>query len=316
MGTMENDTAAGFPKIREIDLLGTRLRVKGYICALDGGDYRPKPEQVKLQLTILLTRYCDAHCPFCIAAPTTDPARIDPDRLRGMLMRLREADCVRGVSISGGEPLTDPVRLDEVIRLVFEVFGYEMEVTLDTNGSGIHELRRLRDLYRLDTVHISRHHWDDARSGQIFGRKMPSAAELREVIRSIACPDLFVLNCMLLRCGVCTAEDAHRYLDFALETGAGKVSFITATPVNPWTAEQRVSFDEVLKDDDPSLLFTRGYRDFTRCRCRDGVYLSQRGQLIEFYGRCTESGGADYCTGLVIGPDGTLRAGFKGPIIA
>ena len=315
METTENNTAAGFPRYREIDLLGTRIRVKGYVCAPEGEAYRPKPEKIKLQLTILLTRYCDAHCPFCIAAPTTDPTRVDPDRLRGTLMRLLEADCVRGISVSGGEPFTDARLLDEIIRLVFEVFGYGMEVTLDTNGSGIRRLQALRDLYRLDTVHISRHHWDDTRSGQIFGRQMPTADELREVIRSVACPDLFVLNCLLLRSGVCTPEDAHRYLDFALELGAGKVAFITASAVNVWTAEHRVSFDEVLRDEDPCLLFTRGYRDFARCRCRDGVYLSPRGRLIEFYGRCTENSGDGYCTGLVIEPDGTLRAGFTGPII-
>ena len=303
------------PLIREIELLGTRIPVKGYICARDGGEYLPKPEQVRLQVSILPTRFCSAHCFFCIAAPTADPSRIDPEKLRKTLLLLREADCVRGVSITGGEPFTDPSLLNRIISLVFEVFGYEMEVTLDTNGSEIRRLGEIRDLLHLDAIHISRHHWDDARNETIFGCPMPPAGELRNTIRETACPDLFVFNCMLLRSGISTPEDAHRYLDFALECGAGKVSFITPSPVNRITAGQQVSYDDVLKDDDPSLLFTRSYQDFSRCRCRDGVYVSPGGRLIRFYGRCTGGSDPGCCNGLVIEPDGTLRTGFRGRII-
>ena len=313
----EANPNAEVPAVRELNLMGTRIPARGYRCARDGGPYLPKPDPVKLQLSILLTRFCGARCFFCIAAPTTDPERIDPERLRKTLLDLREADCVRGISITGGEPFTDPVLLDEVISLVFGIFGYGMEVTLDTNGSGIRSLGSLRDLYHLDTVHISRHHWDDARNDRIFGRAMPTARELQSAVRETACPDLFVLNCMLLRGGVETPEDARRYLDFALETGAGQAAFITADPVNAETAARRVDYEDVLRDGDPSLLFTRGYRDFGRCRCRDGVYVSPRGQLIRFYGRCTLGGdGGGFCRGLVIEPDGTLRAGFRGPVIA
>ena len=304
------------PRTREIELLGTKLRVKNTICARDGGAYRPKPAQIKLQLSILPTRFCPAHCPFCIAAPTGNTEKLQPEKLRRTLLLLRGEDCVRGISITGGEPFTDPVLLDEVISLIFDIFGRGMEVTVDTNGSGIRQLQSIRSLRYVDTIHISRHHWDDARNEQIFGCAMPTAQALREAVQAVGLPDLFVLNCVLLSGGVATAEDAHRYLDFALETGAGKVSFITAAPVNAWTAAQRVSFDSVLRDDDPSLLFVRGYRDFDCCRCRDGVYLSPGGRLIEFYGRCSDASRADYCRGLVIEPDGTLRAGYGGTVIA
>lgn len=310
-----SDSTGAAPLVRELNLMGSRIPVRGYICARDGGDYLPKPDTLKLQVTILLTRFCNAHCFFCIAAPTTDPARVNPERLRETLLKLKKADCVRGVTITGGEPFTDPALLDEIIRLVFEIFGYETEITLDTNGSGIHKLAEIRDLMHLDKVHISRHHWDDGQNNRIFGCAMPAADELRSVIRGIDCPDLFVFNCMLLRSGVADREGAHRYMDFALEAGAGQAAFITADPVNEMTAAQRVNFEDVLKDDDPDLLFTRSYRDFDRCRCRDGVYVSPKGQLIRFYGRCTSSRKTGFSNGLVIEPDGTLRAGFHGAVI-
>ncbi len=291
--------------------MGTKLRVKSYICSRDGGPYREKPEKVRLQLTIVASDRCNARCPFCIAGQEHPFAALDPDLLPPVLELLREENAVRGVSVTGGEPCLDMDRLDRIIRTVFDILGPDTQVTLNTNGTGIGRLGSLRDLTRIDTIHVSRHHWLDAVNDRIFGCPMPAGEALGEAIRAVGCPDLFVLNCILLRGAVETPEDAHRYLDFAIRCGAGKAAFITPTAVNPWTAERRVSFDDVLRDDDPQLLFTRAFKDYTWCRCRDGVYVSPQGRLIEFYGRHTEPGGCDYCRGMVIGTDGVLRSGFE-----
>ncbi len=315
MQKQDSSCSCDFPLIRTIPILGEPVRVKNYICARDQGNYQEKPKQIKLQLTILPSKYCNARCPFCIAAPTDDPLQLDPDRLFPLLEQLRDEEIVRGITISGGEPSLDMKLLDRIIHMIFAVFGRDMELTLDINGTGIKQLKTLQDLYLIDAIHISRHHWDDNVNNSIFGIKMPSAQELADTLHSIDCPDLFVLNCLMLRGVVCTSEDIHRYMDFAIEMGAGKVSFITAAPVNPWTAEHRINYDDVLRDEDPQLLFTREYRDFDWCRCRDGVYVSPAGKLIEFYGRRTEAFGCDYCRGLVIGPDASLRVGFDGKIL-
>ena len=82
--------------------------------------------------------------------------------------------------------------------------------------------------------------------------------------------------------------------------------------VNEYVRQRRVAFDDVLRPEDPALLFTRKYQDFSWCRCRDGIYASPEGKLIEFYGRQTEPGGCDYCRGLVLTPEGRLTAGFGG----
>ena len=299
---------------RRITLLGREIEVKDYICSADGVHY-PAKQETRLQVYIVLTRHCDARCPFCIAAPTDSRAAQDPAVLERILRRLKEEDCVRGISVTGGEPFELPGLLDETVSMIFSVFGTGMEVTLDTNGSGLRHLDGIRELKHVDTVHISRHHWDDRRNEEIFGRKMPGAEELRGMIAEIPYRELFVMNCMLLKGWVETAEDAHRYMDFAISLGAGKVSFITGTAVNDFIRKRRVCYEDVLRDGDPSLLFTRGFRDHGFCHCRDGIYASPEGRIIEFYGRHGESGGGRLCRALVVTPEGEVRAGFGGEIL-
>ena len=257
-----------------------------------------------------------ADCPFCIARPHDRRDAIDLDRLEKVLVRLKEADLVRGVSVTGGEPFADVGRVDKIVSMLFDIFGFDLEITLDTNGCGIERLGEIRQLSHVDTVHVSRHHYDDEISARLFGTSaLPTAATLRRAMHAISYRDLFVMNCLLLRDYIGTTEEVHRYLDFAIETGAGKVAFITPTPVNAFAAAQAVDYADVLSRDDPALLFSRGFHDYEWCRCQDGVYASRAG-IIEFYGRRTDSRACGYCRGLVYGADNRLRMGFGGQVIA
>ena len=303
------------PPLRRVTVLGKELLLKDYICSADGVHYACKPEQIKTQLSICPTDFCAASCFFCIAKNIRSTARIDLKKLEYVLRRLKDENIVRGVSITGGEPFTDVKLLDETITLVFDVLGQGTEISLNTNGFALHRMHELRGLERLDALHISRHHDDDEINNHMFGMKMPGHEELRRILRSVSYRDLFVLNCLLLKGGIATPEDAHRFLDFAIDVGAGKVSFITPTPVNDDVAVRRVDYSQVLRPDDPALLFTRGYTDYGFCRCQDGVYASKDGQIIEFYGRCTTPADCHYCRGFVYGADNHLRIGFGGEII-
>lgn len=303
------------PLLRRKCVLGKELLIKDYICSSDGIHYPKKPEKIKTQLSICPTDFCAASCAFCIAKNIRSTARIDLKKLENALRRLKEEDIVRGVSITGGEPFTDVKLLNETILLVFEVLGQGTEIALNTNGFALHRMHELQALEKLDALHISRHHDDDVVNNRMFGMNMPGRDELKRILHSVSYRDLFVLNCLLMKGGIATPEDAHRFMDFAIDVGAGKVSFITPIPINACVAAQRVDYTQVLKEDDPSLLFTRGYIDYDVCRCQDGVYASGDGRIIEFYGRCTTPSDCSYCRGFVYGADNHLRVGFGGEII-
>lgn len=304
------------PTLRRVRVLGATVTAKGYTCARNGGPHEAVAGPVKLQLSILPTNYCPCACPFCIATDTDDRSKIDLARLEGTLAALAAEGVVRGVSITGGEPFVDVPLLDRLIRMLFDLFGTDLEISLNTNGMGLERLREIRDLVHVDAVHVSRHHWDDAVNRALFGGgPVPDAAALRRAIASIPYPELFVLNCMLLKDGVGTVDDVHRFLDFAIDLGAKKVSFITGIPVNDYVRRQAVDYLDVLRADDPALFMTQRFMDYGWCRCQDGIYCSGDGRLIQFYGRKGDSTGCDYVRGLTCAPDGVLRTGFGRPPI-
>ena len=144
---------------------------------------------------------------------------------------------------------------------------------------------------------------------------MPSGAKLKEIFDTVAYKDIFVFNCMLLKDYINSPEQAHKFMDFAIETGASKVGFMCCAQVNGFAREQAIRYEDVIREGDSALLFTRGYYDYDFCHCRDGVYASEKGGLIEFYGRDTRVCKSDFTRAPVYDSDNYLKDGFGGNII-
>lgn len=301
------------PFTEEITVLGHPVKAKKYICSTDGINYRVK-DKVKLQLSIIPTSFCPCNCPFCIAhVGRRNRAVLDMKKLEKTLLALKKEDVIRGIKITGGEPMLYPDMVSDIIDMIYDIWTDDyFEVSLDTCGVDLEGLLRIKRLAQLDQVHISRHHYDDDINRSIFGVKVPGMKELTKAIRSVSYRDLFILNCMLMKDYIGSRDEVHKYLDHAIEIGVGKVSFITGNPINSFIREQAMDYSTLINEEDPSFLFTRGFFDYNICRCRDGIYTSDKGDLIEFYGRCTLSEGIDYTRGLVYGADNRLTCGFGG----
>ena len=304
-------------KIREINILGKPITVKNYICSADGINYKEKPENIKLQLFVNMLTFCPANCRFCVAKNTKQQKKIDIDKFRSVMKLLKAEDRIRGIKITGGEPFYDMDLLNEVISAIYDIFGYETEVAISTNGTGLENLRKIKDLEHIETIHLSRHHYDDNVNRELFGniKNIPDKKLLKDIIGSVSYKDIFVLNCILLKDYINSPEEAHKFMDFAIDIGAPKVGFMTCSPVNGYAKEQSIPYEAVIKEDDPALLFTRGFFDYDYCHCSDGVYSSEDGRIVEFYGKSTKMEDYAYCRGLVYDADDHLKDGFGGNII-
>jgi len=304
-------------KIREINILGKPITVKNYICSADGINYKEKPENIKLQLFVNMLTFCPANCRFCVAKNTKQQKKIDIDKFKSVMKLLKAEDRIRGIKITGGEPFYDIDLLNEVISAIYDIFGYETEVAISTNGTGLENLKKIKDLEHIETIHLSRHHYDDNVNRELFGniKNIPDKKLLKDIIGSVSYKDIFVLNCILLKDYINSPEEAHKFMDFAIDIGAPKVGFMTCSPVNGYAKEQSIPYEAVIKEDDPALLFTRGFFDYDYCHCSDGVYSSEDGRIVEFYGKSTKMEDYAYCRGLVYDADDHLKDGFGGNII-
>ena len=272
-------------KTREINILGKPITVKNYICSADGINYKEK--------------------------------KIDIDKFKSVMKLLKAEDRIRGIKITGGEPFYDIDLLNEVISAIYDIFGYQMEVAISTNGTGLENLKKIKDLEHIETIHLSRHHYDDNVNRELFGniKNIPDKELLKDIIGSVSYKDIFFFNCILLKDHINSSDEAHKFMDFAIDIGAPKVGFMTCSPVNGYAKEQSIPYEAVIKEDDPALLFTRGFFDYDYCHCSDGVYSSEDGRIVEFYGKSTKMEDYAYCRGLVYDADDHLKDGFGGNII-
>ena len=183
-------------KTREINILGKPITVKNYICSADGINYKEKPENIKLQLFVNMLTFCPANCRFCVAKNTKQDKKIDIDKFKSVMKLLKAEDRIRGIKITGGEPFYDIELLNEVISAIYDIFGYQMEVAISTNGTGLENLKKIKDLEHIETIHLSRHHYDDNVNRELFGniKNIPDKELLKDIIGSVSYKDIFVLN--------------------------------------------------------------------------------------------------------------------------
>lgn len=307
--------AEDFERTREIEIFGKVVKVKNYICSENGGPYKLKPEHVKLQLSLSPVSYCPAKCPFCVAKGTKDFAEYDLDRLRYVLRSLKEKDLVRGVNITGGEPFMNVSLLNDSINSVYEILGEDLEVSVNTNGMHLRDVSKIDKLELMESIHISRHHYDDSINNSIFGIDLPSGEEIKKIVNDVGMEDLFVFNCLLLKGYIDSSSKVKKFLEFTSDVDVWKAGFISCIDVNDYTRKHRVTFDEVFPKDDPGFLYTRNYCDFEYCKCQDGAYATDKGKLVRFYGRTTTPDDCEYLRGFFLGSDNHVKCGYSDEII-
>jgi molybdenum cofactor biosynthesis enzyme MoaA len=291
-----------------IQLGGREIPVKDYECS-SGSGYLPKAES-RLSLYVDLTDVCNGHCPFCI-----NPGRKEGEspfsliRFRHVLEAVREK--VSSVSLTGGEPLLHRGLADAALEEILQVFGHSVMIDLVTNGSDLNAIRDLKHLADLDSVHISRHRTDDAENSRIMGVRTAGWGEIMELINSMEDPGKIVLNCVLMKGGVESLEEAAVYLEKAAAAGVQNVSFIGMSLCNEYCRRHYVDPRALIQTEDSRFRFWNRYHDHDFCSCSSGSYEAEaRG--IRFYFRCMGTGRPSYARQLVYTEDNRLLAGFGG----
>lgn len=171
--------------------------------------------------TIVVPGGCNAKCDFCFWEKQTTPDDY-LSRLDHVLENLPKK--FEKLSISGGEP-TISKHFDDILTLV-SLYGDRFNhIVLTTNGTGL-EKHFDRIATSVDFINISRHHWDDNISNQIFGTEsIPSKEELRDIVEEYNKIDIPVrVNCVLTD-KLNSKEDIEKMIEFSQYIGASSIAF-------------------------------------------------------------------------------------------
>ncbi len=212
-----------------------------------------------MYLRLSVTDACDFRCWYCqpqvqVPEPACGP-RLPAEDLLALVRHIHEAEPLRKVRITGGEPLLRS-DLPALVRGLHAALP-DTELTLTTNGS--HLETRAAELRQagLERLNLSLDSVDPARFEAITGRDALEPVQRGLAAARAAGFERIKLNAVLLRSGA--GAELERLVAFAARKDA-ELRFIELMPLGPGAARHDQEFlpaDEALAQ----LQANGGYRD-------------------------------------------------------
>lgn len=163
----------------DVEKLEATNGIKSKIVELFGKSIELYDDPWMWHLHLKITDYCNAKCAFCVeknCAKNDQPEHFI-ENVDKMLTEMEKTGILYSVSVTGGEPTIYPkfVELCEVLKRHNIQF-----LTMNTNG---HWLNKYVDVIDglFDWINISRHRFTDEENNKVFGTKVLTVEELREL---------------------------------------------------------------------------------------------------------------------------------------
>ena len=268
-----------------------------------------------LRLYIKLTDDCNANCLFCANESSKDFGNIDLNKLAFVITYLKERNLLHGISITGGEPMTKPKLLFELLDLVFKIDPH-MEVQVSTNGVNLLRFLDYKDVNKLESIHISRHHYDDQINQEIFRSKtIATTNDIIHLQKQLDDKKIINLNTIVMKSYISNLEEIKHMLDYASDIDIYKVGFISLMCCNEYAKKEFINFNAIFSHLDKDFLLGHHFYSKEYCECVDGLYLSKNHKLIEFYARMVKNCECPYTNQLVYTSNNQVTAGFGKKLI-
>jgi molybdenum cofactor biosynthesis enzyme MoaA len=296
-----------------IRLFDQELVVKNELCTTN-------PEKTvigkaKLRLYVKLTDNCNANCLFCANAGNGDFGNLDLRKLEAIIKYLLFHDRLQGISITGGEPLTNWRKLFQLMDMVYKL-NPNIEIQISTNGYNLLKLLEYPEINSLESVHISRHHYKDSVNNQIFGSsEVAQAKDIMAFQDRLDDKKLVNINTVVMRDYISNLEEIKKMLDHVGEMGVYKTGFISLMRCNPYAEEQFINFNDIFNNLDSDFYLGHHFYNKYYCECIDGMYLTQNNKMVEFYARMVKESICPYTTQLVYTSDNKVTSGFSKKIL-
>lgn len=163
------------------------------------------PLENTIALYIVPTRRCNANCPFC--AFKADNISFDIEIFKQRFSELLQIAMIDTVHFTGGEPSLEIDQIKAVCSFIKEVSPLTT-ISVNTNGSFIEDLCSIPEL---DNISLSRHHYDDKKNNELFGKlNVPNT----ERLLSLSEKEKLHLSCNLIKGYIDNEAELLQFLEF------------------------------------------------------------------------------------------------------
>ena len=299
--------------MKKINIFDNELVVKDYLCTTQPSTYIKSKSS--LRFYIKLTDYCNADCLFCANKGSEDFGNLDFEKLEFVIRYLVSKSTIHSIGITGGEPMLNPEKLNKLVNLIFSIDS-KMEVQVSTNGYNIEEFKNFERINDLESIHISRHHYNDQINYEIFNsNKVASTKEIISLQEFLDDKKIININTLVMKDYINSLKEIKKMLNYVGETGVYKNGFVSLMKCNDYSKEQFINFNNIFNKLDDN--FFKGHHFYSKeyCECLDGLYLTDKNKLVEYYARMVKDCSCPYVNQLVYTSDNKLKDGFNGKVL-
>jgi len=294
----------------KIEIFNSEIITKEYACQKNTCNDLYKIKEPYINMYVKVTESCQAHCKFCEFC-TQEKSEFDVYKLYYVITELQKKVKINKISFTGGEVSLNAGKFKSIIEMVKNACPNAF-IVINTNG---YDLDSLIELDGIDSISLSRHHYNEKTNMEIFKvgalDQLPLNSELQKDFKN---KDKIHLSCNLIKGHIDSFDEMCKYLDWAGSLKIHDVGFVTLMKVNDYCREHHVDFRDIISENNRLMIY-QTWKNKDLCSCSNYVYNpTTSDQLVKVYARYNH----DYLKGnesnLVF--DGAhLRNGFYGDIV-
>ena len=274
----------------------TVLQTASHYCRLNDEPLK-KIEMPSVNVYVRLSNACNANCDFC--SFHGERKTFNEEKFMRLLANLRRKIKINKLSFTGGEPTLDFPLFQKMLEFV-NILDSDIFTVVNTNGLHLLELNKLN----INSVALSRHHYDDKINASIFKAKTPSSDNIKNYNN-----DNLHLSCNLIKNYIDSDEQIMKYLDWCDSVNVKDVGFVGLMLANDYCKEHFVSTDII--HNMKRFIKTKTYskQDGNKITCKCSNFLYGGNNLISVYCRHYV---CDNNESVVVYDCDTFKNGFNG----
>lgn len=255
--------------MHNINLFGHEIFLKDLTCALNGSRSSVDPY---VNIYVRLTNVCNARCSFC-SFHGKDRVAFDRHKFWYLIHEIFDKVKINKISFTGGEPTMNMGDLRFCLREVKKL-NKDIFTVLSTNGYGIGDLGSDRKL--IDSIALSRHHYDDKLNAALMGGAYIELPLLTDDVH---------ITCNLVKGYVDSKEECHRFITEMGNKGFTDIGFVSLMGVNDYSLDHSVRFSDISLEDMPDTIKSTHIENGYSCRCANYLTSLDDGTIVKSYSR-------------------------------